>query len=61
MYTTYTIRRTKNNVAQPEKKSNFASHLIIHRFSPFNRLYNSAVLWLDNGDYPENLQTEFLF
>ena len=34
-----------------KKISYFATHLIFHRFSPFNCCL-SVLLWLDKGDYP---------
>ena len=35
--------------------SSLAFHLIFHCFSPFNCCL-SVVLYLDKGDYPDNLQ-----
>ena len=47
----------KKTTAQTKQKkiSYFVSHLIFHRFYPFNCCL-SVLLELDKGDYPENMQ-----
>ena len=49
----------KTTQLNQQQISNLAFHLIFHRFSPFNCCL-SVVLYLDKGDYSENLQIVFL-
>ena len=45
----------KQQLHKKKEISYFASRLISHRFKPFNYCLN-VVLWLDKGDFPENVQ-----
>ena len=51
-YVVFQSRAWKN------QKGGLAFSPIFHRFSPFNCCV-SVVLWLDKGDYPDNLQVVF--
>ena len=60
MSTFFQALHRKTTQLNQKQISDLAFHLIfLNCFSPLNCCL-SDVLWLDKGDYPENLQIEFL-